>query len=676
MTQFVFTTVINGGDSLTSFFEQTLDGGSSSGSFIEAVNGQRANNDRIRNKISTLVASQFPEYIQTEFPKFLTFVELYYEYLEKNKQAYELLKNSSSYLDIDSTTNDFVRYIIQNYAKDIPLTSVSDKPFLVKKIQDLYEAKGSELSFKILFNLIYQKDVSIVYPYENVLIPSDGVWVKNYSLHVQLVSGSVADLLNRLLSYTTVDGARFDTTITDIKKLDTNLYEIFLDRNNLASSYNFNRSVYVYQDDEILFEGIIKPSPTSYSIITRGFGFKVGQFFEVTAEGGRGTLVKITKVNSAGGIVELRFIRFGINYPETIPQLDFLTNFVQTSTTNAFNSSTNGSTDQGSIFITGPTQSSTYFAEDYLLENTYIGEVIQTFSSNSYNVGADVPGTKSPAIATIQFTNGALLEYPGYYNDIKGFLSENDIVLEDDLVHQPFAYQTQTSVDYRVFFDTVKRLIHPAGLRLFNNLLIENQFSVSDDVKTSNIYRGNINFEAYDNSVPVDFNFYELSTEFSDEASATEFRFNNVQKPISNFVSNSDNNKYDFYVTFSDVVDLFDQTSIDQNVLSDSLSFIDSFTILDKELQKESVTATNSTDRRNITKFVEDQQNLQDATSISTSTPVSDDQNVDDISLFSINNSVEDITDQITDSGVITLVEVYAEDYFLEDYVSGTQFIF
>ena len=92
---------------------------------------------RIKEKISAIVSSQLPEFIQTDYTTFVAFVEAYYRFLEQDQGAYELIQNSRSYSDIDKTTPAFVKYFLKNYAKDIPTSTLANQKVLIKKIKGL-----------------------------------------------------------------------------------------------------------------------------------------------------------------------------------------------------------------------------------------------------------------------------------------------------------------------------------------------------------------------------------------------------------------------------------------------------------------------------------------------------------------------------------------------------------
>ena len=106
---------------------------------------------RIKEKLSLLINSQLPEFIRSDYDTFVAFIEAYYEFLEQDQGAQELLQNAIAYSDIDRTTNDFIEYFIQQYCDNIPRNALADKKVLVKYIKDLYSFKGIEKTFLLLF---------------------------------------------------------------------------------------------------------------------------------------------------------------------------------------------------------------------------------------------------------------------------------------------------------------------------------------------------------------------------------------------------------------------------------------------------------------------------------------------------------------------------------------------
>ena len=88
---------------------------------------------RIKEKISAIVSSQFPEFIQKDHQTFIEFVEIYYKFLEQDQGPQEIIQNLQSYGDIDRTTENFVEYFLKNYTTLISDTALADKKILIQE---------------------------------------------------------------------------------------------------------------------------------------------------------------------------------------------------------------------------------------------------------------------------------------------------------------------------------------------------------------------------------------------------------------------------------------------------------------------------------------------------------------------------------------------------------------
>ena len=139
---------------------------------------------RIKNKISAIVSSQLPEFVRNENPIFVSFIEAYYKFVEQDKNSQEIIQNLLLYNDIDSTTEDFIKYFLSNYASILPENIIANKKLAIKRIKDIYESKGSPLSFQLFFRIVFNQEIRVNFPYENVLIPSGGNFLQRRSLRV------------------------------------------------------------------------------------------------------------------------------------------------------------------------------------------------------------------------------------------------------------------------------------------------------------------------------------------------------------------------------------------------------------------------------------------------------------------------------------------------------------
>lgn len=132
-------------------------------------------------KTSLLIEGQVPEFVREEYPLFVTFLEAYYEFLE-NKQGVnknDLLtqsKNLKTIFDVDESIDEFEENFFNTYASLIPVDVQGNKELLIKNILPLYQSKGSESSFKLLFRFLFHEDPNIFYPRDSILRASSGEW--------------------------------------------------------------------------------------------------------------------------------------------------------------------------------------------------------------------------------------------------------------------------------------------------------------------------------------------------------------------------------------------------------------------------------------------------------------------------------------------------------------------
>jgi len=142
-------------------------------------------------KTSILVNRQLPEFIRDEYPKFITFLEAYYEFLEAQANTAVTSNNlvttakSLRYIsDVDESIDDFEKNFYNTYAAIVPLDVQANKALLFKQLLPLYRTKGSENSFKLLFQLVFGEDIDVILPKNNVLRASASNWQVDNKLRI------------------------------------------------------------------------------------------------------------------------------------------------------------------------------------------------------------------------------------------------------------------------------------------------------------------------------------------------------------------------------------------------------------------------------------------------------------------------------------------------------------
>jgi len=167
------------------------------------------------SKISNFVENQFPSFIRDDGPNFVAFVKAYYQWMEQANNAIEVSKNLLTYQDIDTTYDKYLEYFHREIIGSIPRSTLADKQKLIKHIKDVYRSRGSELSYQLLFRLLYNEEITFYYPGQDILRASDGRWVQENSIRISAPrTATAAQLENKnIVGLTSGAIARVDKVI-------------------------------------------------------------------------------------------------------------------------------------------------------------------------------------------------------------------------------------------------------------------------------------------------------------------------------------------------------------------------------------------------------------------------------------------------------------------------------
>ena len=195
------------------------------------------------NKISTLIESQVPGYLLEEGPNLVAFLKAYYEWMETTGQVTDASKNHLVNRDIDTTDlNRFYEYFRREVLADFPKNVLADKRLVAKRIKDLYRAKGSTAAYNLLFRILYNQNVSIYKPSENILRASDGRWTQDTIVRLgapfagdlenaigEIVTGSLSGATGKILKVLTVFESGVEVKqlrLTEVSGTFTDLEEV------------------------------------------------------------------------------------------------------------------------------------------------------------------------------------------------------------------------------------------------------------------------------------------------------------------------------------------------------------------------------------------------------------------------------------------------------------------
>jgi hypothetical protein len=358
---------------------------------------------RVQNRLSTLVEEQLPDFIQSEYTTFVTFLKAYYEFLEQNNQAQEILQDITKYADIDKTTNDLIAKFIQNYAYDLPQSKLANNRFLVKRIREIYSKKGTEPAYRLLFNILYKESISFFYPYDIVLKASSGKWTTRYALRIQQTNyrQNVFDFENTEVIGKTSGAKAIVSKVIKVDLQGYEVYELVLDPTSISG--NFLKDETIEATKTILLNRNVLDVPSLsarvYSVISKidvvdgGLGYKKGHPLTITDSTGILAKAKVNSVNRFGSIVSLNIVESGVNYSNNTVVTAGLPTETLTGTYSYY---------RGAVTITFPVQHGMVKGRN--IEVFYTGNIYSPIDNTSHTASV----VSIPNVRTIRY------RYPGF----------------------------------------------------------------------------------------------------------------------------------------------------------------------------------------------------------------------------------------------------------------------
>ncbi len=494
-----------------------------------------------------MVGAQLPERSVHEYPLFVKFLELYYEYAQSLRNAVSVIQNKQSEFDIDTALDDQLNRYLDICGPYIPRNTSISKPMLIKLLNDLYNSKGTEKSFKLLFRALYNVDVDITYPHDQILKASDGQWRQESFLAIRLTYGSPDDIYGRTIVITNSSGI-FYITPSRVDQIDVNTYRVYYNT-NAKVSINAGNNIEVSEDDVVIYRAVVVDSISSINIIAAGLHFSVGQIFRLQGSGAD-TYFKITAVDSLGAILKTEIIKYGYNH--TLQQRVYISPYNSPPPASGL-SITSVETPPGSgayvhsvniyeyVHTIGDSVTcvgsntgtgNSYFLQDYV-QDDYTGELL--FKIDSYMNGNTPSNSQLSDMsmedylasrAIVAATHGGSIKTRGRYIGELGQLSNQSIKMQDNYYYQLFSYVVNTDLDITKYRDALFNIAHPAGMKSFSAIRKTIYEDISSTITADAKYTFRVDIN--DESVTSD-----LLSKF---ISLPKFEFQNHSEHIAKYV--------------------------------------------------------------------------------------------------------------------------------------------
>lgn len=419
-------------------------------------------------KLSKLIADQIPGHVRSNHDTFVTFLEYYYEWLEQKYGPVDTIRNWDFYSSIDTDVDEFVEEFKSEVLSSFPVSTLADKKRLILHARDFLNSKGTAKSFKFLFRVLFNEDVEIHLPKENLFRLSNGNWVKNDNV---LVTSSINDpslfLYKRIRQtrgineFVTEEASALVIKVERYRKDKIVHNRLFLD--DIRGEFDNAHTVYLDGDDTT-FE-YIYPIVSRISIDARGIGYRKGDRIQIDSSAPlwvvSGTL-NAEKVfdTKATTLLAADEITVKVNTVETV---DFtfdgrfvdLSNHQEGDAIEVVIPSTAGYIEVAVVDAPGEIEETRIF--DFPIG--YTSEPNFTILSST---GSG---------ASLSTVIGAMGYIPGYYLGSDGMPSSTNF-LQDSNYYQEYSYVIRASRSVDTYANIVKRLLHPAGMKMFGEINI------------------------------------------------------------------------------------------------------------------------------------------------------------------------------------------------------------
>jgi hypothetical protein len=393
--------------------------------------------------VSSLLEKFVPEHIRSNYPQFIDFIRAYFDYLEESNESAYYQNTLPQQRDIRTQEQEFLALIQKEIGLFVPSEYAADPKIFYDRISDLWRSKGSQEAIETFFRLFLDDVVEIEYPWNRVLIPSDGRWIVEDKLRVSMISGDANDFAGKVVQQVGSDAqARVDRVERRVYS-DGVIFELTLVKGTQIAEFD-PRARIVSTDG---LEAEIYKSVSGLSITSVGTNYQRGDRIRVKGFEGFTFTAFVSGIDENGGITDVRFSNYGAgNTP----------NHVKASNT-----------------------SELYYFEDFLLyrysDDTQVGPSVVEYEID----------TDSGSGADFDLRFDAVVTTPGEYRGVRGQLDES-IVLQDSDFYQKFSYEVSTSYSTRRWIDALKRTVHPGGMAVFGNVRINE--TLDNTVASSVIY--------------------------------------------------------------------------------------------------------------------------------------------------------------------------------------------
>lgn len=466
----------------------------------------------VDSRLHHTIPGQLSSSINEEFPLFVDFLSAYYEWLETEGSPYYHLKDHLSYLDFTKSLDEYTNLLKNEYLNSIPKSVLANKELLVKYSKQFYQNLGTEQSFKFLFKILFDEEVTLYYPKNDILRASDGNWVDDETVIYVSNYGDVDSLLYRRIEqkYQTSEDVYITVATATVNKISHRYANRFdfveLSLTDIQGELDINLPIGIGD----IKEWILPITSDEVTITSGGLNYLNGNVLEYNGS----PTFDISIMAIDVGMIDCRYTTL-IDASELV------------------------------VKVNGSPISNFFYDGKFLFHVSIIPGAIVTFTYNVYHgyvivehvndFGTidivnilDTPiGIVSPQpLLTSDGGSGANIllnpslsrKKPGYFVDSSGFLS-SEKKLQDSDYYQDYSYVIRAGISVEKYRDIVMNVIHPAGLKMIGEVnivelikLFMRDISMVISIKLVGELNSSVDYNLYNKNVFVDDWKYKLSS--------------------------------------------------------------------------------------------------------------------------------------------------------------------
>lgn len=360
--------------------------------------------------ISSLVRSQLPDFIRGEYPLFITFLEKYYEWTEQTTNILAQTGALANANDIDLSNDFYLEQLKKELLPFFPVDSALDKRKFLKFAIEFYKAKGTTNSIKFIFRALFNENIDIYLPKDDIFKASDGRWALPLALRIDTDDLNIFNITKtKLTGVTSKSTAVVESVVKSVdRQLGIAYIELYV--SNVTRLFETGETVFaVYFDDNenpITVTGRLIGALSQINIdpLNRGLFYNVGDPVSIvgglnpTSDTPVGAIATVGEVTN-GSITDLFVVNGGFGFRS--PQESINSNLVQF--IGGFDNISNITEAVGNINLVDTSFSRSMNVSSTVIEN-FISSPISNVENNSISSISSLQSFDVYSIAFVSLT--------------------------------------------------------------------------------------------------------------------------------------------------------------------------------------------------------------------------------------------------------------------------------